>query len=157
MTNFRSNIRTPFARPALTAAFAAALVVTLPACAADPPLTGVAPPTRIPDAPAQPPQLNQPFERVSSAVVPAEIRKLVVADAALYLRVAESAVVIGRAERVVWSDGSLGCPREGMGYIQTTQRGFRIVAKTSSQELVYHTDDRTDQTATVVRCTKAER
>jgi hypothetical protein len=134
----------------------ATLVLSLPACAEDSRPTGVAPPTRIPDAPKTP--LNQPIERVATATVPAEIRRLVVADAAAYLKVPASSIVLTRAERVNWSDGSLGCRRTGadgeslFGVTQVVENGFRIVAKTSSQELVYHTNGRTDQAAAVVRC-----
>jgi hypothetical protein len=96
-----------------------------------------APPVRIP-APA----LNeQPSgQPVSTTAIPAELRRAVVADAAKRFKVAESAVVLTRAEQVTWPDGSLGCPEPGMMYTQSLVPGFRVVAKTAEGELTYHTD-----------------
>jgi hypothetical protein len=96
-----------------------------------------APPVRIP-APA----LNgQPEgQPVATTAIPAGLRRAVVADAAGRFKVAESAVVLTRAEQVTWPDGSLGCPEPGMMYTQSLVPGFRVVAKTVAGELLYHTD-----------------
>lgn len=96
-----------------------------------------APPTRIP-APA----LNgQPAgQAVSTTVIPIDVRRAVVADAAKRFKVAESAVVLTRAEQVTWPDAALGCPEPGMMYTQGLVPGFRVVAKTTGGELLYHTD-----------------
>ena len=77
---------------------------------------------------------------VPSASVPREVRRAVVADAARRFKVAESAVVLGQAEQVTWSDGSLGCPQRGQMYTQNLVAGYRIVAITSEGQMVYHTD-----------------
>jgi hypothetical protein len=145
MSRFKSLIR--------VLSIAAACAVPLAACGAQPRGVGVAPPTRIPDA-VDPP-LNQPLDRVANTSVPAEIRRLVAADAAAHLKVAPSAVVLGRTDRVVWSDASLDCARDGMSYLQATVPGFRIVVRSAGNELVYHTNDRTDAGAIVVRCAEA--
>ena len=50
--------------------------------------------------------------------------------------------VLARAERLTWSDGSLGCAEAGHMYTQMLVAGFRVVAKTSAGELTYHTDSR---------------
>jgi hypothetical protein len=116
------------------------LVVFLPlaACATDKPApAGIAPPTRIPDPPAQPAPAG---ENVTTASVPREVRRAVVADAARRFEVAESAVVLSRAEQVTWNDGSLGCPQPGQMYPQMLVRGFRIWATTSAGQMEYHTD-----------------
>lgn len=96
-----------------------------------------APPTRIP-APA----LNElPVgQAVSTTVIPIDVRRAVVADAAKRFKVAESAVVLVRAERVTWPNAALGCPEPGMMYTQAVVPGFRVVAKTTGGELLYHTD-----------------
>lgn len=96
-----------------------------------------APPVRIP-APA----LNgQPEgQPISTATMPVAVRRAVVADAAKRFKVAESAVVLTRAEQVTWQDGALGCPEPGMMYTQALVPGFRVVAKTTAGELLYHTD-----------------
>jgi hypothetical protein len=51
-------------------------------------------------------------------------------------------VVLVRAEQVTWSDGSLGCPQPGTMYTQALVPGFRVIAKSPSGELVYHSDVR---------------
>jgi hypothetical protein len=103
------------------------------------PATGIAPPTRIPDPVNAGP--SAAGEAVSIASVPRETRRAVVADAARRFNVAASAVVLTRAERVSWPDGSLGCPEPGRMYTQALVPGYRIVARTAEGELVYHTDE----------------
>jgi hypothetical protein len=114
-------------------------VAPLAACGGEkPPLkTGIGPPTRIPDiaAPAGPPGVA-----VASASIPREVRRAVVADAARRFKVAESEVVVTQAERVTWSDASLGCPDPGQMYAQMLVEGFRVVAKTAAGSLSYNTD-----------------
>ena len=116
-------------------------IATLPvaACAnGKPPVkTGIAPPTRIPDvaAPAGP-----VGEAVATATVPRDVRRAVVADAAKRFGVEPSAVVLVKAEKVTWSDASLGCAEPGHLYAQMLVEGFRIVAKTQAGSLTYNTD-----------------
>jgi hypothetical protein len=111
----------------------------LVACSADnSALTGVAPPTRVPDPPKE---AEAPVgSTVTAASVPREVRRAVVADAARRFKVAESAVVLSRAEQVTWNDGSLGCPQPGQMYTQMLVSGYRIVATTSAGQMEYHTD-----------------
>jgi len=68
------------------------------------------------------------------------VRRAVVADAAKRFKVDERAIVIARAERVTWSDASLGCPEPGRMYTQALVEGYRVVAKSPAGELTYHTD-----------------
>lgn len=112
------------------------------ACATDakPKEAGIAPPTRIPD-PEQA-VLAPAGQQVSTTAIPREVRRAVVADAAKRFKVAESAVVLTRAEQVTWPDGSLGCPEPGRMYTQMLVEGFRVSAKTTEGELLYHTDSR---------------
>lgn len=136
----------------------ALVLVSLGAVAAENPLpesTGVAPTARTGRAP--PSRIPPSAEAVSAlpagtpvgiAAVPRELRRAVVADAAKRFGVAESAVVLTRAEQVTWNDGSLGCPEPGRMYTQSLIAGYRVVAKTTEGELPYHTDAR----AFVVSC-----
>jgi hypothetical protein len=110
----------------------------LAACAVEPRGVGVAPPTRIPDV-LQTPGVPS-GDTVALAELPRELRRAVVADAAKRLGVKENAVVLTRAERVTWNDGSLGCPQPGVAYIQSLVPGYRVVARTADRELIYHTD-----------------
>ena len=110
--------------------------------AADTPLTprGIGPPKRLPDVETM--KLLPTGEPVNTSQIPREVRRAVVTDAAKRFHVAESAVVLARAEQLTWSDGSLGCPEPGRMYTQMLVAGFRVVAITSAGELTYHTDSR---------------
>jgi len=113
---------------------------TLPSRPILPRETGIAPPTRIPDA-----ETVSPLPKgtpVAIADVPRAVRRAVVADAAKRFKVAESGVVLARAEQVTWSDGSLGCAEPGVMYTQNLVPGYLIVATTDAGELAYHTDSR---------------
>jgi hypothetical protein len=135
-----------------TVVLAALIALPLGACASEPPplKTGIAPPTRIPEMPVAQRPAGEP---VTVSAVPREVRRAVVADAARRLRVAPSAVVLTQAEKVAWSDASLGCPLPGMVYTQAIVDGFRITAKTVAGSLTYNTDAR-DR---VVPCIAAQR
>jgi hypothetical protein len=45
------------------------------------------------------------------------------------------------AERVTWSDGSLGCPEPDMLYTQALVEGYRIVLLTEEGEVAFHGAD----------------
>lgn len=99
----------------------------------------VAPPRRIPDV--IDPQTLPAGEPVAVAGIPKTLRRAVVTDAARRFEVDESEVVLARAERVTWSDGSLGCPVPGRMYTQALVPGYRITAATAAgARLRYHTD-----------------
>lgn len=120
----------------------AACLLTMGAIAAaqgsDPAHSGIAPPTRIPN-PVD--TSNRPTGTlVATSEVPRAVRRAVVADAARRFNVLNSAVVLTRAERVTWSDSSLGCPEPGRKYTQMVIAGFRLVAQTVEGQLLYHTD-----------------
>jgi hypothetical protein len=104
--------------------------------AAKPRVAGIAPPARIPYV-----QSAEPAgESIPMVVIPRALRRAVVADAARRFKVAQTAVVLAHAERLTWSDSSLGCPEPGQAYAQTIVPGFRVVAKTAEGDFVYHTD-----------------
>ncbi len=100
----------------------------------------IAPPRRIPDVIA--PQSLPAGEPVAISRVPRAVRRAVVADAARRFEVSESAVVLGHAEQVTWSDGSLGCPTPGRMYTQALVPGYLIAATTPAGEMRYHADAR---------------
>ena len=118
-----------------------ALITSSCAVATEPASTptprGIAPPTRIPyTQPADSPG----GEAIATSAMPRAVRRAVVADAARRFKVSESAVVLARAEQLNWSDGSLGCPQPGQMYTQALVPGFRVVARTTEGEFLYHTD-----------------
>jgi hypothetical protein len=49
---------------------------------------------------------------------------------------------------IEWSDGSLGCPKPGMNYLQVITPGYQITLEAQGQRYEYHTDLR----GAVVRC-----
>jgi len=132
------------------ARFAGLLAGALSLCALAPavepgfPPAQIAPPQRIPDIASGPlvETLQPAGQPVNTATMPRAVRRAVVADAAKRFNVAESAVVLVRAEQLTWSDGSLGCPEPGVAYTQVLVAGFRVDATTSAGTLTYHTDSR---------------
>ena len=71
-----------------------------------------------------------------------------VADAARRFNVAENAVVLASAERLTWSDGSLGCPEPGQMYTQMLVAGISRGCDDQRRQMLYHTDSR----GTAVTC-----
>jgi len=121
------------------ALFAAATAGTaLPACSGTP-AGSIAPPARIP-YPVNTSQIPAGTP-VAVSAIPKRLRSAVVDDAAKRFAVPASAVVLTRAERVTWPDGSLGCAEPGHIYTQALVSGFRLVARTSAGEFLYHTDE----------------
>jgi hypothetical protein len=59
-------------------------------------------------------------------------------SAALQLGIAPETIEVVRAERVTWSDGSVGCPAPGMQYTQALVPGYRVILRAEGQELDYH-------------------
>ena len=116
-----------------------AMVMAIPmANAGEAAHTGIAPPTRIPDP------VDDLTARhgvpIATSAIPRAVRRAVVADAARRFTVLSSAVVLIQAEQITWPDGALGCPEPGRRYPQTRVAGFRLVAKTTEGQLLYHTD-----------------
>jgi hypothetical protein len=131
-----------------------ALGLGLQAMAVEPARTaeGIAPPKRIPD-PVTNAGIVGTTDPVSTASLPRELRRALVADAARYFNVPENQVVLTRAEKVTWSDAALGCPQPEMGYTQATVDGYRVVARADAREAVYHTN--TGSNPNLVRCKEA--
>ncbi len=63
-------------------------------------------------------------------------------DAAARSQLAVSALKVLSADRVTWSDGSLGCPLPGMMYTQALVPGYRIRIAAGGQTLHYHAGPR---------------
>jgi hypothetical protein len=49
-----------------------------------------------------------------------------------------SEIEVVLAEAVTWSDGSIGCPEEGMGYTQALVPGYRVILDIAGEELAFH-------------------
>lgn len=48
------------------------------------------------------------------------------------------------AEAVTWSDGSIGCPEEGMAYTQALVPGYRVILDVDGEELAFHASEQAD-------------
>lgn len=77
---------------------------------------------------------------VSLDALPAEV-EAAIADAAVRFDVPESEVAVAGALRVVWSDGSLGCPEDGMMYTQALVDGYLLTLEVAGQRVAYHGAD----------------
>jgi len=61
-----------------------------------------------------------------------------IADASDRLGVPESEVAVAGALRVVWSDGSLGCPEPGTMYTQALVPGYLLTLEVEGRRVDYH-------------------
>ncbi|TDD46690.1 hypothetical protein E1263_36015 [Kribbella antibiotica] len=60
------------------------------------------------------------------------------ADLVKKLGVQAAGVKVVSAEEITWSDGSLGCPEEGMRYTQALINGMRIILEADGKKYEYH-------------------
>lgn len=81
-----------------------------------------------------------PTSSPSSATIAAEFRPFVepvVADAAARMSVEPEQVAVVSIEATTWSDGALGCPKEGELYTQALVDGHRVVVSADGRTLDY--------------------
>ena len=69
--------------------------------------------------------------------VPAAMMDGILAHASNLLGVATAEISTVRAQRVVWNDGSLGCPLPGVFYTQATVDGYWVVVEYGGTEYDY--------------------
>lgn len=101
--------------------------------------------TASPSGPGQLPERVPPSGGSNSAVtgeVPRPLLDDVLEQASARTGVALAEIAVLRAEQVVWSDGSLGCPEPGRSYTQALVPGFWVVLDAAGTELDYRADDR---------------
>jgi hypothetical protein len=67
--------------------------------------------------------------------VPEDLLEAILADAAERTGLPPEAFTVVRAEAVVWSDGSLGCPQPDMLYTQAPVDGYWIVLEAGDKHL----------------------
>jgi hypothetical protein len=77
---------------------------------------------------------------VALDALPDEVQAAI-ADAAARFSVPESEVAVAGALKVVWSDGSLGCPEDGMMYTQALVDGYLLTLEVDGQRVAYHGAD----------------
>jgi hypothetical protein len=69
--------------------------------------------------------------------VPQTILESILKEAAALAKVDREEIKIVRAESVVWSDGSLGCPEPGMMYTQVLVNGYWVVIEAAGKTYDY--------------------
>jgi hypothetical protein len=115
----------------LTIALGLGLALTLAACGGDDADGGAGP---------TPPPGAAEASFVSLDAVPTEVAAAI-SDAALRFDLPESEVAVAAALRVVWSDGSLGCPEPGMMYTQALVDGYLLTLEVDGRRVDYHGAD----------------
>jgi len=90
-------------------------------------------------APAVPPGAAE-ATLVSLDAAP-EVVEAAIADASDRFGVSEEQVAVAGALRVVWSDGALGCPEDGMMYTQALVDGYLLTLEVAGQRVAYHSAD----------------
>ena len=66
--------------------------------------------------------------------VPQAILESILKEAAVQAKVDRDQLVVARAQSVVWSDGSLGCPEPGMMYTQTLVNGYWVIIEARGKQ-----------------------
>jgi hypothetical protein len=74
--------------------------------------------------------------------VPPALLDKIIADLEGRLGPGGPAIVVTRAEAVVWNDGSLGCPQPGVLYTQALVNGYRVVLQAGSDSYDYRLAER---------------
>lgn len=94
----------------------------------------------LPAQPREPVRVPSPSQDRIIGEVPAPYLEAVIADAARLARVPTSQVEVLRAQSVQWRDGSLGCPKPDMNYIQMIVDGYWVEVTAGGREFDYRLD-----------------
>jgi hypothetical protein len=135
---------------------------TRPALAAvDPPPTSLPLPTQLPERALSDPPADKegsletpPTEKPMEIKIPPEAESLVAKAKEMVIEtdrtaVAEDEIAVVSVEWMQWRDSSLGCPREGMMYLQVITAGYLIRLEADGSLYEFHTNTG----ETVVLCT----
>ncbi|MDX1614538.1 MAG: hypothetical protein R3300_09525 [Candidatus Promineifilaceae bacterium] len=74
--------------------------------------------------------------------VPDELMAQIQADLTQKLGIDEATIEVVQAEAVIWSDGSLGCPKPGVVYTQALEEGYQVILAVGSQRYDYRANTR---------------
>jgi hypothetical protein len=66
----------------------------------------------------------------------------ILADAAQLSGVAASSIIVQMSQAVEWPDGSLGCPKPGVAYLQVITSGYHVVLLAGTVGYDYRADER---------------
>jgi len=94
------------------------------------------------------PQPGTPGDGGSGKTADMQIERAV-EDLAKELDVNSEKIAVISVDSMEWTTSALGCPAEGMAYLDVITPGFVIVLEAGGEQYIYHTDDR----QSVVLCT----
>jgi hypothetical protein len=80
-------------------------------------------------------------EELLTGETPQSILDMILADAVKNTATDLQNIEIIRSQAVTWPDGSLGCPQQGMAYIQVLIEGYWVVLKIDGLEYDYRVSD----------------
>lgn len=83
-----------------------------------------------------------PTGPVSDDVINSDMVQTAISDLAERESVEADQVVVAGHRAVTWSDGSIGCPKEGMMYTQALVPGQQLILEVDGQLFSYHSADR---------------
>jgi hypothetical protein len=83
---------------------------------------------------------STPQTAPTESQAPKAILDRILNETAKLANVPHEQLVIVRAEAVVWSDGSLGCPEPGMQYTQALINGYWVVISAGGQTYDFRVD-----------------
>ena len=95
--------------------------------------------TPLPVSPTQ----GESTQMIPSQPIPADsnlqsLIKKASEDLAQRLTISATQISLVEASEVVWPDGSLGCPKKGMEYIQVLTPGYLVVLEVDNNKYEYH-------------------
>jgi hypothetical protein len=95
------------------------------------------------------PTLPEGFERIErtqqapvTGEVPASLLESILEDLSSRQGIDTQQIEVVRAEAVIWSDGSLGCPKLGEYYTQEPVRGYWIILEVGTTPYDYRASER---------------
>lgn len=136
----RENVvRSSTARGWLVVVSALSGAASLGGCALGMPLEPGRPALPAPPVPSLPPMTTASEPQSAGSAAPT---RAALADAARRTGLPAAQIMLLSAERVIWSDGSLGCPQPGMMYTQALVPGLRIRIRAGTESLDYHASER---------------
>ncbi len=93
-----------------------------------------------------PPPTLTPLELLATPVqespppITNTILQLCIDDLVNRLKIGAAEINVVKVEATDWPDASLGCPKEGVAYIQVITPGYRITLEAGGKQYDYHTD-----------------
>jgi len=91
----------------------------------------------VPEVTVVPVEPSPSPPRGLTSEVPVGLLTAIKADLAARLGVEPEAIAVIKGEAVIWSDGSLGCPKPGEFYPQVLVEGYHIILRATSKDYDY--------------------